>query len=146
MLSSCALPALANQADLFFDFSSKIRAGSSAAATDQSSDADTAENSPAVAPEVDQALAELEALFAEQMEDLLLELEASLESYHDGTSEDPSFAAVSALNITTESLLSLSVTQVPANASAEEWISAYGHLISSEQQGYYSAEATGYTT
>ena len=102
---------------------------------------DTAEHSP------DIAQAELEAIFAEQVEEVLLELEALLESYNDGLDDDASFATVetyAALNMTTESLLSLSA-QVPANSSAEEWISAYG-LMSSEQQGYYNAEATGYTT
>ena len=156
LLSSCALPALANQADLFFDFSSKIRVGTtSSAGGDESSKttpaaaaAETAaavENSPAVTPDIAQA--ELEAIFAEQVEEVLLELEALLESYNDGLDDDASFATVetyAALNMTTESLLSLSA-QVPANSSAEEWISAYG-LMSSEQQGYYSAEATGYTT
>ena len=154
LLSSCALPALANQADLFFDFSSKIRVGTtSSAGGDESSKttpaaaaAETAaavENSPAVTPDIAQA--ELEAIFAEQVEEVLLELEALLESYNDGLGDDASFATVdAALNMTTESLLSLSA-QVPANSSAEEWISAYG-LMSSEQQGYYNAEATGYTT
>ena len=102
---------------------------------------DTAEHSP------DIAQAELEAIFAKQVEEVLLELEALLENYNDGLDDDESFATVetyAALNMTTESLLSLSA-QVPANSSAEEWISAYG-LMSSEQQGYYSAEATGYTT
>lgn len=162
LLSSYVLPTLANHADLFFDFSSKIRVGSTSpsgdvAATDESSEitpSDVAsafselvaevEDSPVNPAEMAQALAELEELFA----DLMPYLEAELESNDDGPDDDTSlasFATVSALNMTTESLLSLSA-QVPANASAAEWISAYGDLLSKEQQGYYSAEGSGYTT
>ena len=82
------------------------------------------------------------------MEELLGLLESYYESYYAGPDDDTilaSFATVSALNMTTESLLSLSA-QIPANASMGEWISAYGDLISSEQRGFYCAEATGYTT
>ena len=152
LLSSCALPTLANQADLFFDFSSKIRVGTTSSAGDESSKttpADAAAETedaavPAENAEMAQALAELEASLAELVGELDETLEEELKAL---LGDDASFAAVetyAALNMTTESLLSLSA-QVPANSSAEEWISAYG-LMSSEQQGYYSAEATGYTT
>ena len=163
LLCSCAPPTLANHADLFFDFSSKIRVGSTsdksskitksdltAAAADSrslvSEAAAAAKNAPA--SERAQAVAEVEALFAEQMEELMGLLESYYESYYAGPDDDTilaSLATVSALNMTTESLLSLSA-QVPANASVAEWITAYGDLISSEQRGHYCAEATGYTT
>ena len=78
LLFSCALPTLANHADLFFDFSSKIRVGTAsdksskitksdltAAAADSRSLVSEAvaapENSPA--SKRDQAIAEVEALF-----------------------------------------------------------------------------------
>lgn len=162
LLSSYTLPARANHADLFFDFSSKIRAGTTSsggdvAATDESSQitpSDVAsafselvaevEESPVLPKELAQAVAELEELFAE----LMPYLEAELESKDGGQEDDASFATVetdAALNMTTESLLSLSA-QVPANASAAEWIYAYGDLLSKEQQGYYNAEGSGYTT
>ena len=168
LLCSCAPPTLANHADLFFDFSSKIRVGSTsdnskitesdltaaaaaaAAAADSpslvSEAAAAAENSPA--SERGQALDEVEALFAEQVEELLGLLESYYESYYAGPDDDTilaSLATVSPLNMTTESLLSLSA-QVPTNASVGEWITAYGDLISREQRGHYCAEATGYTT
>lgn len=156
LLSSCALPTLANQADLFFDFSSKIRVGTtSSAASDESSKtppgdvvaADGEAEAAAVSlenAEMTKALAEFEASLAELVGELEETLEEELKAL---LGDDASFATVetyATLNMTTESLLSLSA-QVPANSSAEEWISAYG-LMSSEQQGYYSAEATGYTT
>ena len=161
LLSSCAL---LTRADIFFDFSSKIRVGTAssgggskitksdltAAAADSrslvSEAAAAAKNAPA--SERTQAFAEVEVLFAEQVEELLGLLESYYESYYAGPDDDTilaSLATVSALNMTTESLLSLSA-QVPANASVAEWITAYGDLISLEQWGYYSAEATGYTT
>ena len=163
LLSQCALPALANHADLFFDFSSKIRVGTTSssgggtAPDESSSDIHTTPSDAAtllsevaseldetqgVPPEMAQALAELEELFAEIM--------AELESEDGLLGDDPTFAAVDYndafnMTITTESLLSLSA-QVPANASAAEWISAYGDLLSKEQRGYYNAEGSGYTT
>ena len=163
LLFSCALPTLANHADLFFDFSSKIRVGTASDKSSKNTKSDltaaaadsrslvseavaAAENSPA--SKRDQAIAEVEALFAEQVEELLGLLESYYESYYAGPDDDTilaSFATVSALNMTTESLLSLSA-QIPANASMGEWISAYGDLISSEIRGFYCAEATGYTT
>ena len=44
-------------------------------------------------------------------------------------------------NLTTENLLALSV-QVPSNATAAEWVSAYGDMITNEEEGYYNAKAS----
>ena len=44
-------------------------------------------------------------------------------------------------NLTTENLLALSV-QVPSNATAAEWVSAYGDMITNEGEGYYNAKAS----
>ena len=140
--SSSVTPGLANR-DLFFDFSSKIRVGSTATSTvgddgetRPNIDSEVAEGnetdttpafghtSSSIGEEADVSEEVAEALA--KIEDLLVQLVADT-------------------TVTTENLLGLSV-QVPANATAAEWVSAYGDMMSNEQEGYYNAEASGYIT
>jgi len=148
MAATCSLflllhTGLANSSDLFFDFSSKIRVGSTATSTV----GDDGESRPNIDSEVaEAALAYMyttpafghtssskgeEADVSEEVAEALAEI------------EDLLVQLVAETTVTTENLLGLSV-QVPANATAAEWASAYGDMMSNEQEGHYNAEASGY--
>jgi hypothetical protein len=161
--SASTTPALANNADLFFDFSSKIRVGSTATSTVD----DDGKSRPTIDSEVGEAEAqedissafghtssssEEEADVSEEVaealaeiEDLLAQLVTEMTGYDSMEDSKGGGDSMIHANLTTENLLSLSV-QVPANATAAEWASAYGDMISNEQEGYYNAEASGYIT
>ena len=142
--SSSVTPGLANNADLFFDFSSKMRVGSTAT--------NSVDDGGESRPKIDGKAAEAEAqgdispIFdftsssSEEEMDVREEVAEALAEI-----EDLFAQLVAETTVTTENLLSLSV-QVPVNATAADWVSAYGHLISNEQEGYYNAEASGYIT
>ena len=142
--SSSVTSGLAYSSDLFFDFSSKIRAGSTATSTvgddgesrpkidSEVAEADLADTTPANFGHTSSSKGE-EVDVSEEVAEALAEIEDLLQKL------------VAETIVTTENLLGLSV-QVPANATAAEWVSAYGDMMSNEQEGYYNAEASGYIT
>ena len=139
--SSSVTPGLANSSDLFFDFSSKIRVGSTATSTV----GDDGESRPKIDSEVAEAdLADITPAFGHTSSSKGEEADVSEEVAEAlAEIEDLLVQLVAETTVTTENLLGLSV-QVPANATAAEWVSAYGDMMSNEQEGHYNAEASGY--
>lgn len=142
--SSSVTPGLANNANLFFDFSSKIRVGTTAKSTVDGG----GDNRPTIDSEAAkaEAQADISSAFVHTSSSSEEETDVSQEVAEALAEIEDLFAQlVAETTVTTENLLSLSV-QVPVNATAADWVSAYGHLISNEQEGYYNAEASGYIT
>jgi len=160
-MSSSVVPILANNADLFFDFSTKRRVGttfagggnadegteSSDPTNDVGASGSTTEATVTVTEynqQLDGITPEVAAKILAELEEIFGGMEAEME-VETQFAEDGIFVEEYTWDTTTEALLGLSV-EVPANATTAEWASAYGFLLSDEEESYYSAQGSGYVT